>query len=83
VLKLDVEGHESSALRGAEQMLSEGRIGKITLEAMDVHGDTTEAAALLESHGYRPLDLPSSPAAALRRRLGAARRPANTAYELP
>jgi FkbM family methyltransferase len=83
VLKLDVEGHELSALRGAEQMLSEGRIGKITLEAMDVHGDTTEAAALLESHGYRPVDLPSSPATALRRRLRAARPSANTAYELP
>ncbi len=82
VLKLDVEGHELSALRGAEQMLSEGRIGKITLEAMDVHGDTTEAAALLESHGYRLVDLPSSPAAALRKRMRTARPSANTAYEL-
>jgi hypothetical protein len=50
---------------------------------MDVHGDTTEAAALLESHGYRPVDLPSSPATALRRKLRAARPSANTAYELP
>jgi FkbM family methyltransferase len=83
VLKLDVEGHELEALRGAGRMLREGRIKKITLEAMDVHGDTSEAAALLESHGYRPVALPSSAAAALRRRLRAARPAANTAYELP
>jgi FkbM family methyltransferase len=82
VLKLDVEGHELNVLRGAERALGEGRIVRITLEAMDVHGDTTAAAALLESHGYRRVPLPGSAGAALRKRLRVARPSANAAYEL-
>jgi len=82
VLKLDVEGHELSVLQGAARALGEGRIGKITLEAMDAHGDTTAAAALLESHGYRRVALPDSAAAALRKKLRLARPSANAAYAL-
>jgi FkbM family methyltransferase len=83
VLKLDVEGHELSVLRGAERALGAGRIRSVTLEAMDVHGDTTGAAALLESRGYRRVGLPSSRARALRERIGAVQPSANAAYELP
>lgn len=83
VLKLDIEGHELSALRGGERALGDGRIRRVTLEAMDVHGDTTGAAALLESFGYRRVPLPSSRATALRERIGAVQPSANAAYELP
>lgn len=83
VLKLDVEGHELSVLQGAERALGAGRIRSLTLEAMDVHGDTTGAAVLLESFGYRRIPLPRSAATALREKLGAAQPSANAAYELP
>ncbi len=53
VMKLDIEGHELQALRGAETALSEHRIGAVTLEAMDAHGDTARPRELLEGFGYR------------------------------
>jgi FkbM family methyltransferase len=53
VLKLDVEGHEEAVLHGAERTLASGRIRAVTLEALDVHGDTAHAAALLEKYMRR------------------------------
>lgn len=58
VLKLDVEGHEFDALRGAEQSLRSGRIRAVTLEAMDEHGDVVRPAAFLQEMGFRRVPLP-------------------------
>jgi len=43
VLKIDVEGHELSVLRGAERLLSSGRIGVIVFEAHGQLFDSVEA----------------------------------------
>lgn len=50
VMKLDVEGHELSVLRGAGRSLEAGRIRHIVFE--DHEGRESEAAALLVSMGY-------------------------------
>jgi FkbM family methyltransferase len=51
VLKLDIEGHEAAALRGATRVLSEGRVRDVIFED---HGRyPTEAMDLLEDHGMR------------------------------
>lgn len=50
VLKIDVEGHELSALRGAESLLSGGRIRDIVFEQL--RPPPTPVTRLLESHGY-------------------------------
>lgn len=79
VMKLDVEGHELQALQGAERALSAKRIKAITLEAMEVHGDTDGPRELLESFGYRrvPVTVKASP---LRRVLGKQFSSPNEAY---
>jgi FkbM family methyltransferase len=50
VLKLDVEGHEHSALRGAQALLAGKLIRDIVLE--EHQPPPTAVTALLESHGY-------------------------------
>lgn len=55
VVKLDIEGHEAAALRGATRILSEGRVRDVIFED---HGRyPTEAMALLEGHGLRVFSL--------------------------
>jgi FkbM family methyltransferase len=55
VVKLDIEGHEAAALRGAARILSEGRVRDVIFED---HGQyPTEAMALLEGHGLRVFSL--------------------------
>jgi FkbM family methyltransferase len=77
VLKLDIEGHEIHALRGAERLLSEKRIAAVTLEAMEAHGDTAGPRELLEGYGYRRVPLEAG--ASMVRRL--AGRPPSTPNE--
>lgn len=51
LVKLDIEGHEAAALRGATRILSERRVRDLIFED---HGRyPTEAMALLEDHGLR------------------------------
>lgn len=56
LLKMDIQGHEPAALRGAQGLLSAGRIGSIFLELN--WGERAEACAatqcveMLEAHGY-------------------------------
>jgi hypothetical protein len=50
VMKIDVEGHEIHALRGAEAMLSSGRIRDIVFEEREQ--PPTDVTTLLEEHGY-------------------------------
>lgn len=66
VLKLDIEGHELSALHGAAELLSGSRIGAVTLESL--HGDTSEPMRYLESFGYRRVAMPDTRAPWLTRR---------------
>jgi len=50
VLKLDVEGHEAKVLRGARQILENGRVRDVVFEE---HGEyPTAASRLLEGCGY-------------------------------
>lgn len=51
VMKVDVEGHEASLLRGAARLLSEGRIRDIVFEAND--GYPSPVSDTLEAFGYR------------------------------
>jgi FkbM family methyltransferase len=55
VLKLDVEGHELEALRGAESLLSRKLIRDILFE--EHQPPPTPVTALLESHGYTVLSV--------------------------
>jgi FkbM family methyltransferase len=55
VLKLDVEGHELAALRGATAALRDGRVGAVTIEAML---DGGPAMRLLEELGFARVALP-------------------------
>ncbi len=66
VLKLDVEGHELSALHGAATLLDAGRIGAVTIESL--HGDTSEPMRFLESFGYERVSMPDTRPAWLARR---------------
>ena len=51
VMKIDIEGHESAALRGAERLLSVGCIRDIIFEE---HAPLpTAVSRLLEAHGYQ------------------------------
>ena len=50
VMKIDVEGHELRALRGANALLSAGRIRDIVVEEQDE--PPTPVTVLLEQHGY-------------------------------
>ena len=51
VMKMDVEGHEASLLRGAARLLAEGRIRDIVFEAND--GYPSPVSNVLEGFGYR------------------------------
>jgi hypothetical protein len=57
LLKMDIQGHEASALRGARRMLSEGRIGTIFLELnWEPPGEPSSAQEcidLLSNAGYK------------------------------
>lgn len=57
LLKMDIQGHEASALRGAERMLSEGRIGTIFLELNwgppGEPSSAQECIDLLSNAGYK------------------------------
>lgn len=60
LLKLDIEGAETDALRGASRLLSSGSVDYIIVEAepyrLKVFGHSgEELAALIEGHGYVPL----------------------------
>lgn len=50
VMKMDIEGHEIHGLRGAEALLSSGRIRDIVFEEREP--PPTAVTALLERHGY-------------------------------
>jgi FkbM family methyltransferase len=58
LLKLDVQGHEHSALKGAEHLIREGRVGMIFMElnwarSAGATCAATESIRLLEQAGYR------------------------------
>jgi FkbM family methyltransferase len=55
--KLDVEGHEIDALRGAQRALAAHRICAIYIEMGD---SKSESAAFLKQHGYKGWDLGDS-----------------------
>ena len=55
LLKLDIEGHEHAALKGAEHLIRDGRVGTIFMELNWVTGATcsaTESIHLLQESGY-------------------------------
>jgi FkbM family methyltransferase len=63
VLKLDVEGHEQSALQGARRLLRERRVGCIVCELNDFHlrrvGTSREGViAWLGQQGFQPHPIP-------------------------
>jgi hypothetical protein len=60
LLKVDVEGHELSVLRGGEQLLVGGRVNTIVLEENDAFGGEgwRDIAAYLGAMGYRRSVLP-------------------------
>jgi FkbM family methyltransferase len=58
LMKIDVQGHEAAVLRGASELLNEGRIGVILMElnwwADDVlHSPAMESVQQLETAGFR------------------------------
>ena len=57
LLKLDVQGHEHSALLGAEHLITCGRVGTIFMELNWAHSGTncpaTESICRLDEAGYR------------------------------
>jgi FkbM family methyltransferase len=55
--KLDIEGHELEALRGAAAALAQGRIRAIFME---VGSSGDESVSYLRSHGYTPWQLRAS-----------------------
>jgi FkbM family methyltransferase len=55
VMKIDIEGHELHALRGASAMLSAGRIRDIVFEERDE--PPTPVTNLFEAHGYTVMRL--------------------------
>jgi len=50
VLKLDVEGHELTALQGAERLLADGLVRDVVFEEHEP--PPTPVTSLLEAHGY-------------------------------
>jgi len=58
LLKLDIQGHEHSALKGAEHLLKNGRIGTIFMElnwaeTSNLVCPASESIALLDKTGYK------------------------------
>lgn len=59
LLKTDTEGHETSVLRGAENMFEQGRIDFVLAECDfhrrpdEPHGDFFEVYEMLDAHGFR------------------------------
>ena len=51
VMKIDIEGHELAALKGAERLLSVGCIRDIIFEEHELL--PTDVSSLLEGHGYK------------------------------
>ena len=51
ILKIDVEGHEYSALSGAKILLSSGKVRNIIFEEHDI--DSSSVVALLTGFGYK------------------------------
>ena len=80
VVKLDIEGHEAAALRGARRLLDERRIGAVIVESLPDHGDVGAVAEYLIQHGFRAVDLPD-PRPSWIRALRSSR-PADTGYLL-
>ena len=73
VLKLDVEGSETSAIDGASSLLAAGRVGCVICELNDVYLaqrglERADLAASLGGFGYRPVAIP--PVGAQRVRVG-------------
>jgi FkbM family methyltransferase len=58
VLKLDVEGHEPSVVKGARSLLLSGRVGAIILEENDAFDSSDGVSELLAGLGYRRGKLP-------------------------
>jgi len=58
ILKVDVEGHESQVLTGAENLLSDGRIDYVLYECHD--GPYAALHDLLSQHGYSLFGIRSS-----------------------
>lgn len=58
ILKVDVEGHESQVLTGAENLLSDGRIDYVLYECHD--GPCADLHDLLSRHGYSLFGIRSS-----------------------
>jgi FkbM family methyltransferase len=63
VVKLDVEGHELHALKGARRALAEGRIGYVVVEMLDDHYarlgiSPLDLVAFMSRHGYVRTPLP-------------------------
>jgi FkbM family methyltransferase len=56
LMKIDIQGAEADALRGAERLLSEGRVGKLFIELNwtnePSHCPATQSIELLSAHGY-------------------------------
>jgi FkbM family methyltransferase len=78
LMKIDVEGHEYAALRGASSMLTRGTIRHVVME--DHRAYPNEVSELLESHGYDIFSLERAP---LGPRLGNPRRPRRSGWEAP
>lgn len=55
VMKVDVEGHEATALRGCERLLAGGQIRHLIFE--EHGGPDSETCRLLASHGYTMFQL--------------------------
>jgi FkbM family methyltransferase len=55
VLKVDVEGHEASVLRGSERLLEAGAVRDIVFEDHDPY--PSEATAIVEAAGYELISL--------------------------
>ena len=56
VMKLDIQGHEPAALRGASAALKQRRIGAVAMER--VMGDVDAAEAYLLEHGFHTVPWP-------------------------
>lgn len=60
VLKIDVEGHEPSVLRGATRLLAAGAIGTILCEVLNVSREEPESVQdMLGRHSYRAARIPA------------------------
>lgn len=58
VLKLDIEGHEINALRGARKLIEDGRIGAITMEA--THETDGDPLTYLKELGFSRVRMPDT-----------------------